>query len=50
VSDFRDLVVGNRKICLLLLARFDEERLTYRTGDLRFLSTAARSAALAAKG
>jgi len=50
VSDFRDLVDGNRKICLLLLARFDEERLTYRKGDLRFLSTAARSAALAAKG
>jgi selenocysteine-specific elongation factor len=37
VSDFRDLVGGNRKICLLLLARFDAEGTTVRDGDFRFL-------------
>lgn len=40
VSDFRDLVQGNRKICLLLLARFDEEGVTRREGDFRFLKEA----------
>ena len=37
VAGFRDLVNGNRKICLLLLALFDSENLTRREGDLRFL-------------
>ena len=37
VADFRDLVGGNRKSSLLLLAIFDQEKLTRRTGDLRFL-------------
>lgn len=36
VSDFRDLVGGNRKICLLLLAQFDAEGTTVREGDVRF--------------
>jgi len=38
VAQFRDLVKGNRKICLLLLAQFDAENLTKREGDLRFLA------------
>jgi len=37
VSEFRDLVGGNRKICLLLLTRFDAEGVTKRKEDLRFL-------------
>jgi len=37
VADFRDLVNGNRKICLLLLAQFDAEGTTLRQGDFRFL-------------
>lgn len=37
VAEFRDLVGGNRKICLLLLAQFDAEMVTKRDGDLRFL-------------
>ncbi len=37
VAEFRDLVGGNRKICLLLLAQYDSERVTKRDGDLRFL-------------
>jgi hypothetical protein len=37
VAEFRDLVGGNRKICLLLLAQYDSERVTKRDGDFRFL-------------
>jgi len=37
VAEFRDLVGGNRKICLLLLAQYDAELLTKRVGDLRML-------------
>jgi selenocysteine-specific elongation factor len=37
VADFRDLVDGNRKICLLMLALFDREGTTQRTGDVRVL-------------
>jgi selenocysteine-specific elongation factor len=37
VAEFRDLVGGNRKICLLLLARYDSEMLTQRVGDVRVL-------------
>jgi selenocysteine-specific elongation factor len=37
VAEFRDLVGGNRKICLLLLAQFDSEMLTQRVGDVRVL-------------
>ncbi|MBU1105133.1 MAG: selenocysteine-specific translation elongation factor, partial [Candidatus Riflebacteria bacterium] len=40
VSDFRDLINGNRKICLLLLAHFDAEGLTIRNGDFRVLKPA----------
>lgn len=38
VAQFRDLINGNRKICLLLLAQFDREGITHRDGDFRFLS------------
>jgi len=38
VSDFRDLISGNRKICLLLLEIFDQEELLVREGDLRKLA------------
>ncbi|MBN1151327.1 selenocysteine-specific translation elongation factor [candidate division WOR-3 bacterium] len=37
VAQFRDLIGGNRKICLLLFALFDAEGLTVRKGDLRFV-------------
>ncbi|UCH93702.1 MAG: selenocysteine-specific translation elongation factor [Candidatus Aminicenantes bacterium] len=37
VAEFRDLVGGNRKICLLLLAQYDSEMLTQRFGDVRVL-------------
>lgn len=37
VSEFRDLVGGNRKICLLLLSRYDSEGLTKRVDDRRYL-------------
>ncbi|HSA32695.1 MAG TPA: selenocysteine-specific translation elongation factor [bacterium] len=38
VAGFRDLTGGNRKSSLLLLAIFDNEKLTRREGDLRFLA------------
>ncbi len=38
VAGFRDLTGGNRKSSLLLLALFDNEKLTRREGDLRFLA------------
>jgi selenocysteine-specific elongation factor len=38
VAQFRDVVGGNRKICLLLLARFDSEGTTIREEDMRFLA------------
>ncbi|MBN1653418.1 MAG: selenocysteine-specific translation elongation factor [Deltaproteobacteria bacterium] len=36
VSEFRDLVGGNRKLCLLLFSRYDSEGLTVRKGDRRY--------------
>jgi selenocysteine-specific elongation factor len=35
VAGFRDLIGGNRKICLLMLNLFDTEGITYRDGDYR---------------
>jgi selenocysteine-specific elongation factor len=35
VAQFRDLVAGNRKICLMLYALFDAEGITERKGDVR---------------
>lgn len=37
VAEFRDIVSGNRKISLLLLAIFDREGTTIRAGDKRYL-------------
>lgn len=37
VAAFRDLIGANRKFCLLLFSLFDQEKLTRREGDLRFL-------------
>jgi len=42
VAGFRDLVSGNRRICLLMLALFDAEGVTRRDGDLRVLTKAGR--------
>jgi len=44
VAAFRDLVHGNRKICLLLLAIYDSEGVTERQGDARFLTDKGREA------
>jgi len=45
VAEFRDLVQGNRRICLLLFALFDKEGLTRRDGDTRVLTEKGRAAA-----
>lgn len=50
VAAFRDLVNGNRKICLLLLALFDREGLTRRNGDLRVLTDKGRAEATSLAG
>jgi len=44
VAEFRDLVGGNRKICLLLLGVYDREGVTRREGDLRVLTDEGRTA------
>jgi len=38
VAQFRDLVGGNRRICLILLGIYDSERVTRREGDLRVIT------------
>lgn len=38
VAQFRDLIGGNRKICLVLYALFDSEGITTRVGDVRRLT------------
>ena len=38
VAQFRDLVSGNRKICLLLLSQYDKEGFTQRAGDFRVIT------------
>lgn len=38
VAKFRDLVSGNRKICLLLIGQYDEEGTTVRDGNVRRLA------------
>jgi CheY-like chemotaxis protein len=43
VAQFRDLVKGNRKICLLLLAQYDREGIIFREGDLRYLTDKGRN-------
>ena len=44
VAQFRDLVKGNRRICLLLFAIYDGEGITRRDGDLRVLTDKGRRA------
>ena len=43
VAQFRDLVNGNRKMCLLLLAQYDREGITHRVGDVRFITEKEKS-------
>lgn len=43
VAEFRDLVKGNRKICLLLLGCYDAEGVTKRVGDVRVLTEKGRA-------
>lgn len=43
VAEFRDLVDGNRKICLLLLAQYDTEGITVRKGDYRYITEKGRN-------
>lgn len=38
VADFRNLIDGNRRICLLLINQFDKEGVTSRDGDNRKLT------------
>jgi len=38
VAEFRDLVSGNRKICLLLLGVYDAEGIIKRSGDRRMIT------------
>jgi selenocysteine-specific elongation factor len=38
VATFRDLVRGNRKICLLLIGQYDSEGITVRQGDYRVIT------------
>ncbi|MCP4680572.1 MAG: selenocysteine-specific translation elongation factor [Deltaproteobacteria bacterium] len=45
VATFRDLVSGNRKICLLLFSIFDAEGIISRVGDVRMLTKKGEAAA-----
>jgi selenocysteine-specific elongation factor len=45
VAQFRDLIGGNRKICLLLYALFDREGITRREGDVRCITEKGRKMA-----
>jgi hypothetical protein len=42
VAGFRDLVCGNRKICLLLMVIFDHEKIVERQGDFRVITDRGR--------
>lgn len=43
VAEFRDLVKGNRKICLMMLGIFDLEAITTRVGDRRQITSKGKS-------
>ena len=43
VSEFRDLVNGNRRICLMLLGLYDHERIIRRDGDRRYITPAGKN-------
>jgi selenocysteine-specific elongation factor len=45
VAQFRDLVEGNRKICIALLTMFDAEGITERQGDVRVITEKGRTLA-----
>jgi selenocysteine-specific elongation factor len=45
VAAFRDLVDGNRKICLLLYTLFDGEKIIERSGDVRVITDKGKSIA-----
>ncbi|MFH1777478.1 MAG: selenocysteine-specific translation elongation factor [Candidatus Omnitrophota bacterium] len=38
VAQFRDIIKGNRKMCLLLLGQYDAEEIIVRQGDVRVLT------------
>jgi selenocysteine-specific elongation factor len=42
VAQFRDLVSGNRKICLSLYSLYDKEEFTQRNGDVRVITEKGR--------
>lgn len=43
IAEFRDLVQGNRKICLLLMSLYDSEGIVIRRDDQRFISDKGRN-------
>jgi len=43
VAQFRDLIQGNRKLCLMLLAIYDGEGVTSREGDVRVITDKGRA-------
>jgi len=46
VAEFRSLISGNRKITLLLFAKFESEKIIKRSGDIRVLSDKGRNMSL----
>jgi selenocysteine-specific elongation factor len=44
VAQFRDVVEGNRKICLLLFALFEKEGIVKRVGDVRIITQKGKDA------
>jgi Selenocysteine-specific translation elongation factor len=44
VAAFRDVVHGNRKLCLLLLAHFEKEGIVKRVGDVRIITQKGKDA------
>jgi selenocysteine-specific elongation factor len=49
VAAFRDLISGNRKICLLFFSLFDDEKVTVRDGDVRRITDKGRQVLAAGK-
>ena len=46
VAEFRDILEGNRKLCLMAFALFEKEGLVIRVGDTRELTEKGRQAAM----
>ncbi|MBI4648643.1 MAG: SelB C-terminal domain-containing protein [Bacteroidia bacterium] len=38
IAGFRDLINGNRKLCLLLMSQYDNEGMVARDNDLRYIT------------